>query len=310
MVVVDTIVFMSKIIPHLWFDKEAKEAANFYTSLFPDSKITSTSILKNTPSGDTEIVSFNLKGMDFMAISAGPLFTFNPSVSFFLNFDPSIDPDARTNLDRVWEKLLDGGTVLMELQEYPFSKYYGWIQDRYGLSWQLILTNPQGEPRPFIVPSLLFVGDISGKANEAITFYLSVFNDSRLGSLNRYPTGMEPDTAGTIMYADFKLFDTWLAAMDSAHEHHFGFNESISFIVNCDSQEEIDYFWQKLSAVPESEQCGWLKDKFGISWQIVPTETQKLMNTKDQEMLNRITQAFLQMKKLDITKLKQAAAGS
>jgi predicted 3-demethylubiquinone-9 3-methyltransferase (glyoxalase superfamily) len=105
-----------KIIPNLWFDREAKEAAKFYTSLFPESKITSTTTLHNTPSapsGDTDIVSFELAGHQFMAISAGPLFKLNPSISFFLNYDPSIDNKARNNLDALWEKLSQGGTVLM-----------------------------------------------------------------------------------------------------------------------------------------------------------------------------------------------------
>jgi predicted 3-demethylubiquinone-9 3-methyltransferase (glyoxalase superfamily) len=121
---------------------------------------------------------------------------------------------------------------------------------------------------------------------------------------------MEPDHKGTIAYADFILIDTWMAAMDSAREHHFGFNESISFMVNCDSQKELDYYWQQLSAFPSAEQCGWLKDKFGISWQIVPAEMEELMKTSDQERLNRITQSLLKMKKIDIDKLKQAASGN
>jgi len=146
---------MQKITPHLWFDKEAKEAAEFYTSLFTNSKVTSTKTITGTPSGDTDIVTFELRGQPFMAISAGPLFRFNPSVSFIVNFDPSREKDAKENIDVVWEKLLQGGTVLMPLQEYPFSKRYGWLQDKYGLSWQLILTDPEGEERPEIVPSLL-----------------------------------------------------------------------------------------------------------------------------------------------------------
>jgi predicted 3-demethylubiquinone-9 3-methyltransferase (glyoxalase superfamily) len=107
------------------------------------------------------------------------------------------------------------------------------------------------------------------------------------------------------MFGDFKLFDHWFAAMDSAHDHHFNFNESISFIVNCNTQEEIDYYWTSLSADPESEQCGWLKDKFGVSWQIVPADIQQTLNTADQEKLDRITQAVLQMKKIDIAQLRQ-----
>ena len=127
-----------KITPHLWYDTEAKEAAEFYCSLFPDSKITNLTTLHDTPSGDCDVVSFQLSGQPFMAISAGPYFKFNPSVSFFLNFDPSRDKNARKNLDATWEKLSNGGSVLMELDKYPFSERYGWLQDKYGVSWQIV----------------------------------------------------------------------------------------------------------------------------------------------------------------------------
>jgi len=300
---------MQKITPHLWFDKEAKEAAEFYTSLFTNSKVTSTTTITGTPSGDTDIVTFELRGQPFMAISAGPLFRFNPSVSFIVNFDPSREKDAKENIDVVWEKLLQGGTVLMPLQEYPFSKRYGWLQDKYGLSWQLILTDPEGEERPEIVPSLLFVGDKCGKAEEAINFYLSIFKDSKMGALLRYGKGAEPDKEGTVMFADFKLLDLWFAAMDSAREHNFSFNEAISFMVYCDTQEEIDYYWEKLSAVPEAEQCGWLKDKYGVSWQIIPTVMDEMMGSGDEQKIARVTEAFLKMKKFDIAQLKKAYEG-
>jgi predicted 3-demethylubiquinone-9 3-methyltransferase (glyoxalase superfamily) len=295
-----------KIIPHLWFDKEAKEAAKFYNSLFPESKITGTTTLHNTPSGDADIVSFELAGYQFMAISAGPLFKFNPSISFFLNFDPSRDKNARKNLDALWDELSQSGTALMPLDQYPFSKRYGWIQDKYGLSWQLILSNPEGEERPFIVPSLMFVGDVCGKAEEAINFYLSVFKDSKRGVTACYPKDMEPDREGTLMFADFMLENQWFTAMDSAREHPFAFNEAISLMVFCDSQEEIDYYWEKLSAVPEAERCGWLKDKYGVSWQVSSTILAEMMKNGSQEQIDRVTQAFLPMKKFDIAKLKEA----
>ena len=139
---------MQKIIPHLWFDKEVKEAAEFYTATFPDSKLTHVTTIHNTPSGDCDIVSFELWGYRLMGISAGPLFKFNPSISLMVNFDPSQDKDAKTRIDKVWEKLSAGGNILMPLDKYPFSERYGWVQDRYGLSWQLILTNPEGEQSP------------------------------------------------------------------------------------------------------------------------------------------------------------------
>ncbi|MCB9157405.1 MAG: VOC family protein [Caldilineaceae bacterium] len=294
------------ITAHLWFDKEAVEAANFYTSLLPDSEVTNITTLHDTPSGDCDIVSFTLAGQPFMGISAGPLFKFNPSISFMVNFDPAQDPDARTRIDTVWAKLIEGGTALMPLDKYPFSERYGWVQDKYGLSWQLILTNPAGEKRPVIIPALLFVGDVCGKAEEAADYYISVFKDAQRGTIARYPAGMEPDKEGAIMFSDFQLLDQWFVAMDSAHEHKFAFNEAISFIVKCDTQAEIDYYWEKLSAVPEAEQCGWCKDKFGVSWQITPTAMDEMMAKGSPEQIARVTQAFLPMKKFDIAALQKA----
>lgn len=301
---------MQKIIPHLWFDKEAKEAAEFYTSVFPNSKITYSGVIHNTPSGDCDIMSFTVMGFSFMSISAGPYFIKNPSISFMVNFDPSQDPQAVTRIDEIWNKLIEGGKALMPLDEYPFSKRYGWVEDKYGVSWQLILTNPEGEERPLIVPSLMFIGDSSGKAESATDFYLSIFKDSKRGAIARYPAGMEPNKEGNIMFTDYKLEGIWFAAMDGANtQHDFAFNEGVSLLVQCDSQEEIDYYWEKLSAVPESEQCGWLKDKFGVSWQINSTRMDEMMRTGTPEQVARVTAAFLQMKKFDITKLEEAFRG-
>lgn len=151
-----------KIVPHLWFDKEAKEAAEFYCSVFPDSEVTNVTTLRDTPSGECDVVSFTLSGQPFMAISAGPFFKFN---------------------------------------------------------------------------------------------------------------------------------------------------ESISFMVNCDTQEEIDYYSDKLSAVPEAEQCGWIKDKYGLSWQIIPAELEKMMKDNDADRVGRVTRAFLGMKRFDLAELKRAAEG-
>jgi predicted 3-demethylubiquinone-9 3-methyltransferase (glyoxalase superfamily) len=306
---------MQKITPHLWFDKEAKEAASFYTSVFPDSKVINTTTLRDTPSGDTDVVSFELWGLKFMSISAGPLFKFNPSVSFMVNFDPllfkgsSPEKEARKKIDEIWAKLMDGGTVLMPIDQYPFSERYGWLQDKYGVSWQLILTNPEGDPRPAIIPAIMFVGENVGRADEAINFYLSVFKDSKIGQIYRYGPDQKPDEEGTVMFADFMLEKQWFAANDSAHEHRFAFNEAISFMVTCDTQQEIDYYWKKLSAVPEAEQCGWLKDRYGLSWQVTPAALDKMMNDKDTERVARVTQAFLKMKKFDLAELERAYEG-
>lgn len=305
---------MQKIIPHLWFDTEAKEAAAFYASVFPQSEVTHTTVLHNTPSGDCDVVNFRIWNKEFMAINAGPLFRFNPSVSFFVNYDPlqfgegpGAEEAARKELDKAWEALSEGGKVLMPIDAYPFSQRYGWVQDRYGLSWQLILADPADEPRPPVIPCLLFTGGKAGTAEEAINFYCSVFRQSQAGALHRYPAGMEPDREGTVMYADFRLEDTWFAAMDSARTHGFDFNEAVSLLIACADQQEIDYYWEKLSAVPEAEQCGWIRDKYGLVWQINSAELGTLMQEGTQEQVDRLTQAFLPMKKLDIAQIKAAA---
>ena len=293
---------MQKITPHLWFDKEAKEAADFYTSVFEDSQINNTTTLNNTPSGTVDIVTIELLMQRFTLISAGPLFKFNLSVSFL------VACKTKGQVDALWEKISKGGTPLMELGGYPFSERYGWVQDRYGLSWQLMFMGEHKVERK-IIPTLMFVDKQCGKAEEAINFYATVFHDSKVGDILRYSKGEEPDEEGTIKHAAFRLEVQEFAAKDSARVHNFTFNEAISFMVHCKMQEEIDYYWGKLSADPKAEQCGWLKDKYGVSWQIVPTIMDEMMKIGSREQIDRVTQAFLPMKKFDIAKLKEAYEG-
>jgi predicted 3-demethylubiquinone-9 3-methyltransferase (glyoxalase superfamily) len=201
----------------------------------------------------------------------------------------------------LWQKLSDGGKVLMALDKYPFSEHYGWVQDKYGLSWQLMLSKPEGDWRPKIVPSIMFIGDNVGKAEEARDFYLSVFKNSKKGNTFPYEQADNlSEAAGNIAYEDFQLLGEWFAAMDSSFDHKFELNEAVSFIINCEDQAEIDYYWEKLSAVPESEQCGWCKDKYGVSWQIIPKNMGELINTP------AAMNAMMKMKKIDIVKLQQA----
>lgn len=294
---------MQKITPHLWFDTEAVEAADYYSSALPDSKVTNVTTIHDTPSGDTDIVSFALMGQSFMAISAGPLFRFTPAVSFLISCT------RKEEVDTLWARLSEGGTALMPLASYPFSERYGWTKDRYGLSWQIMLVGEeQGGQR--ITPTLMFVGKVCGKAEEAINLYTSVFPNSEVGPILRYGKGEEPDEEGTIKYASFLLDGQEFAAMDSAREHNFGFNEAISFIVSCETQAEIDHYWDSLSAVPEAEQCGWLKDRYGLSWQVVPSAMDEMLRIGTKEQIARVTEAFLRMKKFDLAELQRAYEGS
>jgi predicted 3-demethylubiquinone-9 3-methyltransferase (glyoxalase superfamily) len=294
---------VDKITPHLWFDKEAVEAAEFYSSAFPNSTVTNVSTLHDTPSGDADVVSFELFGQPFMAISAGPLFKFTPAVSFLVRCR------TKREVDELWDRLSEDGTALMPLDSYPFSERYGWTEDRYGLSWQVVHVGDEEIQQP-ITSTLLFVGEVAGKAEEAVNFYTKVFRNSKIGPVVRYGKGEEPDEEGTIKHGRFMLEGQEFAAMDSAHDHDFGFNEAISFMVSCDTQDEIDYYWDSLSAVPEAEQCGWLKDKYGVSWQVVPSVLGDLLGSGTKEQIARVTEAFLQMKKFDIAELKRAYEGT
>ncbi|HEU4914830.1 MAG TPA: VOC family protein [Candidatus Saccharimonadales bacterium] len=300
---------MQKIVPNFWFDTEVKDAVDFYCQVFPDSKITSDYTLHDTPGGDTRCLSFTLSGQDFIAINGGPDFKINPSISFILNFDPSRDEQAGAHLQEMWDKLAEGGSVFMPLKEYPFSKQYGWVQDKFGVSWQLMLTNPEGEPRPFIIPSLLFTGENTNKTEEAVQFYLSVFKNARQGTLARYTEDTGPAKKGSVLFTDFMLEGQWLSAMDAGVDQPYTFNEATSLLINCDTQEEIDYYWEKLSAVPESEVCGWLKDKYGISWQVSPAALNDMLADGTPEQVARVTQAFLTMKKIDLATLEVAFRG-
>lgn len=292
---------MQKIITHLWYDKEAKEATEFYASLFPDSKVSNVRTITGTPSGDCDIVNFVLAGQEFMAISAGPYFKFNPSISLFVVFESEEDITA------VWNKLIEGGKALMPFDTYPWAEKYGWVQDRFGLTWQLSISENHKMVQR-ITPLLMYTQGMAGKTKEAIDYYTSVFPGSSVEMMMPYNEG-EGDVAGYIKHSRFSLLGQNFMAMDSSGPHAFVFNEAISFIVRCETQEEIDTYWEKLSAVPEAEQCGWLKDKFGVSWQVVPIAMDHMMEQGTKEQVGRVTQAFLKMKKFDIAQLQKAYDG-
>lgn len=292
-------IYMQKIIPHLWFDKEAEEASKFYISLFEGSIRKDKTVLNGTPSGTVDMITVVLAGQEFMLLSAGPYFKFTPAVSFL------IACNTVAEVELLWKKLMENGEALMPLDTYPFSPKYGWLKDKFGLSWQVMYMGDI-EIKQKITPTLMFVGDQCGNAEEAILFYTSVFNDSQISDILRYGEDSVPDKPGTIQHVAFTLENQEFAAMDSAYKHEFSFNEAISFIVNCDTQEEIDYYWDKLSTDPEAEQCGWLKDKYGFSWQITPTIMNDMMQNKNPEKIAQVTEAFLKMKKFDIAELKKA----
>ena len=150
-----------------------------------------------------------------------------------------------------------------------------------------------------ITPFLWF----DDKAEEAMNFYVSIFKNSKIVSVTRYGEA-GPGPKGTVMTATFQLDGQEFAALNGGPQ--FKFTEAISFVVNCETQEEVDYYWNKLSEGGQEIQCGWLKDKFGLSWQVVPTILSKLLSDPDPQKSQRVMHAMLQMKKIDIPGLQKA----
>lgn len=295
---------MQKITPFLWYDSNAEEAVSFYTSLFKNSKVgkitrydDAGAAATRRSAGSVMTIDFQLDGFEFAAINGGPIFKFNPSISFFI-----VSKDE-PEIDRLWKKFSDGGKILMELDKYDWSKKYGWVEDKFGLSWQLILADDNVKQK--IVPSLLFVDKAFGKAEEAIKFYISIFKNSKLESVYKYP-----DNEKAVMYSDISLEGNLLAAMDGPGEHGFQFNEAISFVVNCENQGEVDYYWNKLTADGGQESmCGWLKDKFGVSWQVIPTILLRYISDKDPIKSQAVMNAMLKMNKIDVSLVEKAYNG-
>jgi predicted 3-demethylubiquinone-9 3-methyltransferase (glyoxalase superfamily) len=285
------------LVPHLWFDKVAGEAAEFYCSLFPDSGITGKTTLSFTPSGDVDIIPFKLWGSGFMAINGGPLFTFNPAVSLFVYCG------SGRIIEKLYQELATGGKAIMPLDNYPWSERYAWVQDRYGLTWQLDIDDIRSPQK--ITPSLLFVNEKNTLVREAITWYTGIFPGSRI--LMEAPYDQSAGLPeGTLLFAQFSLGGYLVNAMSSTLQHDYDFNEAVSLMVYCDTQDEIDYYWKRLTDGGKEQPCGWVKDKFGVSWQIIPAEMDTMMRTADKEQLENLTKAMLQMGKLDLEKLRQA----
>lgn len=277
---------MKSMYPCLWFDGNAKNAAEFYCTVFKNSKINSENPL---------VVMFELSGLKLMGLNGGPQFKINPSISFFFT------SESAAEIDTIWNKLADGGNVLIPLDRYPWSEHYGWVQDRFGVTWQLSLPSSDGF-RQDLTPSFLFTADRFGKAEEAMIFYSGIFERSAIVTLIHYPESDE--NSGKVMYAEFDLNQYNLIAMDGPGVHNYTFNEAVSFVVECETQEEIDFYWEHLTEDGEESMCGWLKDKFGVSWQIVPSILSQLM--ADPSRSQRVINAFMKMRKFDIETLLKA----
>jgi predicted 3-demethylubiquinone-9 3-methyltransferase (glyoxalase superfamily) len=298
---------MQKITPFLWFANNAEEAVNFYASIFRSSKIGNIArydeagaAASGRPKGSVMTAAFQLNGKDFVALNGGPHFKFNESISLFVYCV------SEENIDLLYEKLSAGGTALMPLGQYDWSPKYAWVKDKFGLSWQLTVEKINSSQK--ILPSLLFVNEKFAQVKAAVNHYLNIFPDSKIIFEVANPK-IENMPEESLAFIRFSLVGNLFNALSGQGQHNFDFNEAVSFVVNCETQKEIDHYWQKLSAVPQAEMCGWLKDKYGVSWQVVPAVLSKLLSDKDTMKSYRVTKALLQMKKLVIKDLESAYNG-
>ncbi|MFN5023811.1 MAG: VOC family protein [Chitinophagaceae bacterium] len=269
----------------LWFDNKAKEAFQFYKDVFGDVEL-----LSENPMA----VVYKIYGRRFMNFNGGPEYSINPSISFF------ISAANQEEIEVFWNKLSNCGNIMMPLNKYPWSEQYGWCADQYGVNWQLMLGHQSSCK---IMPHMMFVGQNAGKTEEAIHFYASIFDKNKIVAISRYEEG-EPDQTGFIKYSQFELQGLPFGAMDSSANHQFNFNEAVSFVITVDTQDEIDHYWNKLLEGGKAGKCGWIKDKYGISWQVVPSILGKLMTNP--ETAPKATYAFLQMSKFIIADLEAA----
>lgn len=277
------------ITPCLWFDKQAKEAGEFYCSQFANAKIVAQSPV---------VTEIEVSGHNITLLDGGPMYQPNASISLFYICE------TEKEIDSLWEAFKKEGKVLMPLDKYEWSNKYGWVNDKYGVSWQFALGKIEDVGQK-ITPCFLFSGKQYGRAEEAINHYSTIFKNPKLDGILRYGNNEQPEEKGKVKHAQLGLNGQKFMFMDSAQKHDFAFSEGVSLTIHCETQDQIDYYWEKLTEKGEESMCGWLKDKFGISWQVIPTILGKLMS--DPDKAGKASQAFMEMRKIDIEKIVQAS---
>ncbi|SMC59620.1 VOC family protein [Moheibacter sediminis] len=276
----------NKMYPCLWFEGNAKEAAEFYISVFGEGKTTVDTSM---------VVNFELSGQKFMGLNGGPEFKPTPSTSFMVVLED------KNELDKIYSQLADEGFVLMPLDKYDWSEKYSWVQDKFGISWQLMFGKLSDVHRQKFTPTLMFTQNQNGKAEEAMNFYMDLFPNSKSDGISKYQEGaME----GNVMHAQFSLNGHLWMAMDGGTGHDFTFSEGISNVIEANTQEEIDLYWNAFAKEGKESMCGWIQDKFGVWWQIFPSIVEETMVNPDKA--SKAMEAVMKMKKFDLEAYKKA----
>ena len=277
----------NNIFPCLWFNQNGSEAAKFYTSVFRNTKIT-----VDTPM----VINIEIEGQKLMFLNGGPMFQPNLTLSLMMMCD------SKEEAESYYQKLSEKGKVMMELDSYPWSESYAWVEDQYGISWQIYYTK---EYKQKFSPVMMFTGQNNGKCKEALNYYTTVFPNSNIESVMEYEEG-QGDTAGNVAHSQFNINDYLMMAMDSSHGHKVNFTEGTSMTIMTKDQEETDYYWNEFTKEGQESMCGWLKDKYGFSWQIVPNRLIELTNTHEVEKAQKAFGAMMKMKKIIIKDIEDA----
>jgi predicted 3-demethylubiquinone-9 3-methyltransferase (glyoxalase superfamily) len=277
---------MLSIYPCIWFDQQAQQAASFYEEVFPDAER-----LSENPM----VVLISIRGTKLMLLNGGPMYQANAAISYFVYCG------SDEEIERVYAAFTAKGSIMMPLGTYPWTRRYAWVIDQFGVSWQLDVEPIRAAQK--IVPALLFSQPQGHVVAEAVRNYTRIFEPSMI--LMEAPHPPQADMLeGALLFAQFKLHDYIFNAMSSTERHEFQFGPGNSFVVECDTQEQIDHFWSELGSGGQYQMCGWLVDRYGVSWQIIPSILPTLM--ADPLKRDKVVEAFMKMQKFEIAGLVDA----
>ncbi|NRE13522.1 VOC family protein [Enterococcus faecalis] len=283
---------MPKFSPCLWFDTQAEEAANFYTTIFEKGAILSKTNYVNEehqPQGTSLMtIEFTLANQKIIGLNGGPEFSFTPASSFF------VECKTLSQTETLWKNLTADGQILMPFGEYPFSPLYGWVVDKFGVSWQVSFSGKEQT----IVPTFMFANEKYGEAAKALSEWLAIFGPGEIIEKVEYEDG-------NIAQALFTLQEQPFRVMDARDKHDFDFTMAFSIYIDCENQEEIDRLWQQVTAKGKEWPCGWMEDQFGVSWQTDNPELKRYLSDSNPARANEVTKKLYQMKKIDLNQLKE-----
>lgn len=278
----------------LWFDGHLDEAANFYTTIFEDSKkVNETHFITNEHGeiGDLLTITLELAGCEFLLLNGGDTFKPTPAISYVVNCE------NENQLNQVWEQLNQEGETLMPLTDYPELGKFGWTNDRFGFSWQVRL----GDSLQTIIPCIMFANNNYGLAQAAIDEWIAAFG----GKQNFVIKGKDD----RLRAAGFQLRGHDLIIMDSPEKHDFKFTMGNSFYFYLKDQTDIDQVWEAITKDGKEWPCGWMEDRYGVYWQTANQQLLDWTNDPDIEKAQRATQEMYKMKKINLAQIKRAYDG-